>query len=67
MRKIAVLAADNFECSLDFIHKITQSIQNLLYKARTVEYPCYRTDIEKSMMIAFYIDGDLDALPGDTY
>ena len=67
MHKIAMLAPDNLDCPLDFNHRYAQSMQNFSYKARTLEYPWYHTDIEKSMMIAFCMDGDFDALPGDTY
>ena len=67
MHKIAMLAPDNLDCPLDFNHRYLQSMQNFSYKARTLEYPWYHTDIEKSMMIAFCMDGDFDALPGDTY
>ena len=67
LHKIAMLAPDDLKYSFDFRQKFAQSMQNVSYKARSVEYPWYHTDIEKSTMYAFCLDGDFDALPGDTY
>ena len=67
LHKIAMLVPDDLKWSIDFSHKYAQSIYNASYKPRTSERSWSLTDIEKSMMTAFCLDGDSDALPGDTY
>ena len=67
MHKIAMLAPDSLTFPIDFRHKHRQSMENVSYRTTSSEHPWDHTDIDRSLMMAFCLDGDFDALPGDTY
>ncbi len=67
MHKISMLTPDDLTYDVSFRHKILQSLENVSYRAITSGNSWYHTDIDKSMMIAYCLDGDFDALPGDRY
>ncbi len=67
MHKIAMLTPDDLTYEMNVRHNPMQSVENVSYKAKTFAKSWYHTNIEKSMMMAYCLDGDFDALPGDTY
>ena len=67
MHKISMLTPDDLTFDVSFEHEIMQSMENVSYRAITSGSLWYHTDIDKSMMMAYCLDGDFDALPGDRY
>ena len=67
MHKISMLTPDDSTYEAGFRLKIVQSLENVSYRAISSGSSWYHNEIDKSMMIAYCLDGDFDALPGDRY